>query len=79
MVRTESLDVPMSTEYWRNEMYLTNLRLIPHIGLKITGITPSPAFGPYAPTFVAGFGFDRQQSNALVPVRYWILLFVLVF
>ncbi|CAI4212299.1 unnamed protein product [Parascedosporium putredinis] len=44
---------------------LTNWRLIPHIGFTIVGLAPASAFGSYAPTLVAGFGFEKLRSNAL--------------
>ncbi|KAM0541665.1 hypothetical protein ACHAPJ_013140 [Fusarium lateritium] len=58
---------------------LTNWRLIPHIGLTITGLATASAFGSYAPSLTKGFGFGRLESNALVSIAYWILLFFILF
>ncbi|KAH6678850.1 major facilitator superfamily domain-containing protein [Plectosphaerella plurivora] len=54
---------------------LSNWRLLPHVGLTICGIAPSSAFGSYAPSLVVGMGYGRLESNALVSIAYWILLF----
>ncbi|KAF5004552.1 hypothetical protein FDECE_8965 [Fusarium decemcellulare] len=58
---------------------LTNWRLLPHLGLTIAGLAPASAFNSYAPTLTTGFGFDRLESNALVSIAYWVLLFFILF
>ena len=58
---------------------LTNWRLIPHIGFTVVGLAPASAFGSYAPTLVAGFGFEKLRSNALSSVGFWILMFLNLF
>ncbi|PKS08524.1 hypothetical protein jhhlp_004909 [Lomentospora prolificans] len=58
---------------------LTNWRLLPHIGFTIVGMAPASAFGSYAPSLVAGFGFGKLRSNALASVGFWILMFFNLF
>ncbi|KAH7123254.1 major facilitator superfamily domain-containing protein [Dactylonectria estremocensis] len=55
---------------------LTNWRLIPHVGFTMLGISPGSAFGSYAPSLVNSFGFGRLESNALVSIGSWGLLFL---
>ncbi|CAG9984587.1 unnamed protein product [Clonostachys byssicola] len=57
---------------------LTNWRLLPHVALTICGLAPVSSLNSYAPTLVQGFGFGRLESNLLVSVGYWILLFVIL-
>ncbi|CAH0023578.1 unnamed protein product [Clonostachys rhizophaga] len=56
----------------------TNWRLLPHVALTICGLAPVSSLNSYAPTLVQGFGFGRLESNLLVSVGYWILLFVIL-
>jgi hypothetical protein len=49
------------------------------MGLTICGIAPSSAFGSYAPSLVVGMGYGRLESNALISIAYWILLFSILF
>ncbi|PKS08198.1 hypothetical protein jhhlp_005474 [Lomentospora prolificans] len=58
---------------------LKNWRLLPHIGLTITGLAPNAGFDSYAPTLITGLGFDRIQSNALVSISKWLMLFTILF
>ncbi|PNH53602.1 hypothetical protein VD0003_g3851 [Verticillium dahliae] len=55
---------------------LTNWRLLPHLGFTIAGLAPPQAFGSYAPSLVVSFGFGRLESNALVSIGSWGLMFV---
>ncbi|KAM0334504.1 hypothetical protein ACHAQA_001533 [Verticillium albo-atrum] len=54
---------------------LTNWRLLPHLGFTIAGLAPPQAFGSYAPSLVVSFGFGRLESNALVSIGFWGLMF----
>ncbi|KAI9147230.1 alternative sulfate transporter [Paramyrothecium foliicola] len=58
---------------------VTNWRLLPHLAFTIAGLSPASAFGSYAPSLVVSFGFGRLESNALVSIGFWSLLFVNVF
>ncbi|KAK0389066.1 hypothetical protein NLU13_2642 [Sarocladium strictum] len=55
---------------------ITNWRLLPHLAFTICGLSPASAFGSYAPSIVVSFGFGRLESNALVSIGFWALLFI---
>lgn len=53
---------------------LTNWRLIPHILLTISTLSPSSTMMSYAPTLVASFGYGKLKANAMVSIGAWMLL-----
>ncbi|VUC26854.1 unnamed protein product [Clonostachys rosea] len=53
----------------------TNWRILPHIGFTIAGMAPPQVMGSYAPTLITSFGYSGLQSNAMVSIGYWGLLF----
>ncbi|KAG7149737.1 MFS transporter prlL like protein [Verticillium longisporum] len=68
-----------SISWQETKQALSNWRLLPHIGLTICGLAPSSAFGSYAPSLATGMGYDRLESNALISISYWMLLFSILF
>lgn len=52
----------------------TNWRLIPHIVLTISGLSPSSVMWNYAPTLIRGYGYGRLRSNAMVSIGQWCAL-----
>ncbi|KAI8666545.1 MFS domain-containing protein [Fusarium keratoplasticum] len=58
---------------------LTDWKLLPHVGFTICGLAPASAFGSYAPSLVASFGYKPLESNAMSSVGSWLLLFTNLF
>ncbi|KAH6662909.1 alternative sulfate transporter [Plectosphaerella plurivora] len=54
---------------------ITNWRLIPHVCFTFLGLASASAFGSYAPSLVVSFGYGKLESNALVSIGYWALIF----
>ncbi|CAK7221697.1 hypothetical protein SEUCBS140593_004654 [Sporothrix eucalyptigena] len=53
---------------------LTNWRLIPHILLTISTLSPSSTMMSYAPTLVASLGYSNLTANAMASIGAWMLL-----
>lgn len=53
---------------------LTNWRLIPHVLLTISALSPASTMMSYAPTLVASFGYGKLRANAMASIGAWILL-----
>ncbi|CAK7236665.1 hypothetical protein SCUCBS95973_009685 [Sporothrix curviconia] len=53
---------------------LTNWRLIPHVLLTISALSPASTLGSYTPTIVASLGYGKLRANAMASIGYWILL-----
>ncbi|KJR89056.1 transporter [Sporothrix schenckii 1099-18] len=53
---------------------LTNWRLIPHVILTISALSPASTMMSYAPTLVASFGYPKLKANAMTSIGAWMLL-----
>ena len=55
---------------------LRDWTLWPHIALCVAQAGPGSALQIYAPSLVAGFGFDPIASNAYTSIGTWLMILV---
>ncbi|KAJ3285072.1 hypothetical protein HDU79_007615 [Rhizoclosmatium sp. JEL0117] len=80
LVRDDALKLHYNTQVTFRDVWatITDVKVLFHLAITFTALTPGVPFGLYLPTTISSFGFNVYVSNALTAPNYILTLISMI-